>query len=231
MYFAAMQQYAIIVAGGKGSRMENDLPKQFLPLGNKPLMYYCIASFIATFSDIQIVIVSHKDYLQSVEKVLSLIESKHKMQVVVGGDSRYASVQNGLHCIPQNIEAIVYVHDAARPFINSVFLKQLQNDCLLNGNAVPAISIHESVRKIEGNSSAPIDREQLKVIQTPQVFKNSVLQKSFLQAEQALFTDEASVCEMHGEKIFLSDGLIQNIKITTPAQLKLAEWMIHDWKI
>jgi 2-C-methyl-D-erythritol 4-phosphate cytidylyltransferase len=223
-----MQQYAIIVAGGTGTRMKNALPKQFLPLHGKPLMYYCIDAFVKTFPDIKLILVLHKNYITNMHSVLQHFADRIDAQIVEGGDTRYQSVQHGLAVVPIDNESIVYVHDAARPFINETLLVRLQTHCIEKGNAIPGILINDSLRKANADgASQAIDRTNMYAVQTPQVFKSSILQKYFAAPYQAMFTDEATVCELQGEKIFVVDGLEQNIKITTPHQLEQAHWMMQ----
>jgi 2-C-methyl-D-erythritol 4-phosphate cytidylyltransferase len=227
-----MQQYAIIVAGGTGTRMNNAMPKQFLPLQNKPILYYSIHAFVRVFPDIHIVLVMHKDYIKNVHAILIQFKDRIDLQIVEGGTTRFDSVKNGLACVPDNEESIVYVHDAARPFINTQLLQSLQKDCIANGNAIPVMPINESVRmQTSATQSAAVDRSQLRLVQTPQVFKSIILKKAFLQNYQVAFTDEATVCELDGATIFLSKGIEENIKITTPNQLLLAERMMLTWEV
>jgi 2-C-methyl-D-erythritol 4-phosphate cytidylyltransferase len=225
-----MQQYAIIVAGGVGSRMNNALPKQFLPINNKPIFYYCIQAFITTFPDIELVLVVHADYIKNMHSVLQHFDDRINATIVAGGATRFESVQNGLASIPNLPNAIVYVHDAARPFIHSALLLRLQADCIIHGNAIPCITANESMRVVSHDVSCIIDRNILRIVQTPQVFKLSILKKAFLQPYQDAFTDDASVCEADGNIIFLSKGLDENIKITTPTQLQMADVFIKTWQ-
>ncbi len=225
-----MKQYAIIVAGGVGSRMQNALPKQFLPINGKPLLYYCIAAFVDTFPEIELVVVVHPNYFSFINEILQLFTERINVQIVPGGNTRYASVKNGLDVIPASeTEALVYVHDAARPFINKTFLLHLQKEAMQFGNAIPCIPIAESVRMVKENNeikSSPIDRGLLRIVQTPQVFFAKNIKKCFEMPYQDAFTDEATVCQLHGETIHMTEGLEDNIKIITPSQLIFAEWYL-----
>jgi 2-C-methyl-D-erythritol 4-phosphate cytidylyltransferase len=227
-----MQQYAIIVAGGTGSRMQQSVPKQFLLLHNKPVIYYSIHAFLQTFSAIQIIIVVHKDYQTELQQIIEKYFIDKKIWIAIGGQTRFHSVQNGLALISDSSDGIVYVHDAARPFITTTLLQQLQANCMAHGNAIPIIPIAESLRQVSiNNSNQSINRDEIKIVQTPQVFKAAIIKQGFTQAYQPQFTDEASVCEPFVGTIYLSAGIEQNIKITTPLQLQIAELWMQDWKI
>jgi 2-C-methyl-D-erythritol 4-phosphate cytidylyltransferase len=226
-----MQQYAIIVAGGTGSRMNNAMPKQFLPINDKPIFYYSILAFINTFPTIELVLVVHKDFIKNMHSVLQHFAERINVTIVEGGETRFESVKNGLATLPNNKEAIVYIHDAARPFITKKLLTQLQSDCIEYGNAIPCIVANESMRMVSENTSSIIDRNKLRIIQTPQVFRLPILKKAFLQSYQDSFTDDASVCEADGVTIYLSNGIDENIKITTPTHLEMAEWTMKNWRI
>jgi 2-C-methyl-D-erythritol 4-phosphate cytidylyltransferase len=227
-----MQQYAIIVAGGTGSRMQQSVPKQFLLLHNKPVIYYSIHAFLQTFSAIQIIIVVHKDYQTELQQIIEKYFIDKKIWIAIGGQTRFHSVQNGLALISDSPDGIVFVHDAARPFITTTLLQQLQANCNAHGNAIPIIPIAESLRQVSSdNTNQSINRDTIKIVQTPQVFKVAIIKQGFAQAYQPQFTDEASVCEQFVGTIYLSAGIEQNIKITTPLQLQIAELWMQDWKI
>jgi 2-C-methyl-D-erythritol 4-phosphate cytidylyltransferase len=226
-----MQQYAIIVAGGTGSRMNNAMPKQFLPIDGKPIFYYSMQAFITSFPDIQLVLVVHPDFIKNMHSVLQHFSERINVTIVAGGATRFESVKNGLAALPNIADAIVYIHDAARPFISKKLLQNLQEDCITYGNAIPCITVNESMRVTTQEASCMIDRSILRIIQTPQVFKLSILKKAFLQPFQDSFTDDASVIEADGIVVHLSNGIDENIKITTPAQLQMAEWMMKNWEV
>jgi 2-C-methyl-D-erythritol 4-phosphate cytidylyltransferase len=221
--------FVIIVAGGSGSRMNNAMPKQFLPILGKPMLYYCLHAFAIAFPDAEIIIVIRKDFIGALNGILQMFEPRLNIQITTGGQSRYESVQNGLALVPQQTNECVFVHDAARPFIHKSFLHQLYTDCTEKGNAIPVVPIAESLRKISPHGSEAVSRDEFKIVQTPQVFKADTIKNCFLQAPQDSFTDEATVCQLQGEPIHLSAGLSQNIKITTEDQLLLAEALLPAW--
>jgi len=219
-----MKKYAIIVAGGTGSRMKGDIPKQFMLLNGKPVIDYSIEAFYDYDPDLQIILVIHPEYIEF-WKHLCL---EHKMSVpckiVNGGETRFHSVKNGLECI--ETDGFVAIHDAARPMIDVGFVGQLFEEASVYGSAIPGIALNDTIRILEGNNSRQLDRTQLRAMQTPQVFKVSELKHAYLQAFQPLFTDDASVMQSAGYPLHLTEGRLENIKITLPKDIVVAELMM-----
>lgn len=214
----------VLVAGGVGARMQSDVPKQFLPLGNYPIFIHAIKKFHTTFPQGQIIVVCNAAYIEETQKLATLYIPTIKIEYIAGGTTRFHSVQNGLAKV---LTEIVMIHDAVRPFITTDFLLELVESCTQKGNAIPSIMINESVRIIEGNENTLIDRSNLRLIQTPQTFKTNLIQKAFEQDYQEKFTDDASVLENIGEKINLVNGLKWNFKITQPEDYSLAQLLIN----
>lgn len=213
-----MQKYAIIVAGGTGSRIGGDLPKQFLELQNKAIILYSI-DVLQQINDVQIIVVVHKDFIEYLNELLLTTNYKNIL-ITIGGETRYESVQKGLAVINNYTDADkVIVHDAARPFINKVFVENIFNAINNTNCVIPAIAIPDSIRQVTPNGNNAIDRDSIKIIQTPQGGTVANFKKAFDQSYVASFTDEASVCETINLNIELVDGLSENIKITTPQNL------------
>ena len=222
------QQYVIILAGGTGSRMKSDIPKQFIELQGAPIIIHSLKRFINYNLNIQIIICVHKNYKNHLENIFQKFNLETKnIQIVFGGDTRFQSVKNGLNLI-QDLDAVVGIHDSARPFVS---LKTIQNcfeTAAIKGNAIPCISINESLRKISNNINSSINRNEYKIIQTPQCFLVSKIKKAFEQEYNFVFTDDATVLETIGEKIVLVEGNQENIKITSPHDLLIAKALLHE---
>ena len=213
----------IIVAGGTGSRMNTELPKQLLEIHGKPVIVYSIEKFIFFTKDIQVIISLHADYFELFEK----IKSKYNLniQVVQGGETRYQSVKNALSVLNENV-TLVAVHDAARPLVSIQTIEKTFAAAKQQGAAIPVIDMNESLREVDENNSRAVDRTRFKVVQTPQCFKKDILVSAYNMPYNHLFTDDASVVEKNGHKIFLTEGNKENIKITYPQDLKLAEMLL-----
>jgi 2-C-methyl-D-erythritol 4-phosphate cytidylyltransferase len=216
-----MKKYAILVAGGSGSRMNTSIPKQFLLLNNKPLIYYTISTFFNTFNDIEIVLVLAEEHIDTGTSIISTYFQDKKITIAIGGNTRFDSVKNGLKQVIEN--SIVFVHDAVRCLVSADLITRSYHQTLEKGNAIPAIASKDSVRIVTGDTNKSIDRTTVKQIQTPQVFKSDILLPAFETAFQSFFTDEATVVEHFGHPIYLIEGEENNIKITHPIDLLIAE--------
>lgn len=216
-----MKKYAVIVAGGSGSRMKSDIPKQFLLLRERPILMHTLERFIEADDAIQIVLVLPGN---QVPYWLSLTK-KHSFylphRVVQGGATRFQSVKNGLSHIPYN--AIVAIHDGVRPFCAPEIINESFEQAILHGSAIVSVPSKDSLRVIENEKSRAVDRSAYRIVQTPQTFNSSLLKKAFETEESPLFTDDASVFEKAGHTIRLIEGDYRNIKITTPEDILLAE--------
>jgi len=215
----------IIVAGGSGSRMNNELPKQLIEINNKPVVVYSIEKFIQFNKNIQVIISLHENYFDLFEK----IKTQHNLeniQVVQGGDTRYQSVKNGLALLNENV-TIVGVHDAARPLVSLQTIEKTFADAKQFGAAIPVIDMNESLREVNDNNSKAVDRNKFKIVQTPQCFKKEILLNAYKMPHSPLFTDDASIVEKTGYKIFLTEGNRENIKITYPQDLSAAQMLLQ----
>lgn len=220
------QQYVIIVAGGIGSRMKSDRPKQFIELAGIPIIIHTIRTFLQYNSSMHIIIAVHKNYKAHLEGLIEKFELKSpNIHITFGGESRFASVKNGLMLI-DNENAIVGIHDAARPLVSQQTILNCYEAAAIKGNAIPCVSINQSMRKISNNINNSVNRNEYKLIQTPQCFLVSKIKKAFEQEYTPSFTDDATVLESIGETIILVEGNEENIKITSPHDLLIAGAML-----
>ena len=219
-----MKKHIIIVAGGKGLRMGGEIPKQFLPIGGKPVLMRTIEAFHLYDNTIHVVLVlpvSQQAYWRELCKKYSF-ELPH--EVADGGETRFHSVMNGLALVEG--EGLVGVHDGVRPFVSQEVITRCYAEAGTKKAVIPVIGVVETVRRLEGTDSVTVPRDQYKLVQTPQVFDVALLRRAYQQKYTEMFTDDASVVEALGEKVFLVEGNRENIKLTTPFDLKLAEMLI-----
>jgi 2-C-methyl-D-erythritol 4-phosphate cytidylyltransferase len=215
-----MNKYCIIVAGGSGTRMKSAIPKQFLELGDKPVLLHTLQHFINYDPSINIILVLPENEIKTWENIKERFSFTHPVTVTHGGKTRHQSVANGLSLVPNN--CIVAVHDAVRPLISKDLLQRCYQEAEKNGSAIPVISVNDSIRQITGEASKQVNRNDFVIVQTPQCFNSSTLKKAFDQPEDASFTDEASVLEKSGTPLHLVEGEKQNLKITNPEDLIIA---------
>ncbi|MCE9540540.1 MAG: 2-C-methyl-D-erythritol 4-phosphate cytidylyltransferase [Bacteroidetes bacterium] len=216
-----MKKHIIIVAGGSGKRMNTAIPKQFLELQGKPILMHSIEIFLKAIPTINIILVLPLPYRKQWKTLCKKYNFTIPFQLAEGGETRFNSVKNGLSLVPEN--AVVGIHDAARPLVNIQTILNTFETAELKGNASPAIQINESIRELKNNNNKGVDRSSYFIVQTPQCFQSSLIKKAFLQEYNQSFTDDASVLEAIGEKINLIEGNRENIKITTPQDLIVAE--------
>jgi len=221
-----MKKYAVIVAGGSGTRMGNVIPKQFLLLKGKPLLWYTIDSFLRAFEDIQIILVLPNDHFIKGEKITSQLNAENKIIIVAGGNTRFDSVKEGLKLVKE--KSVVFVHDGVRCLISVPLIKRCYTQALEKGSAIPAVAATDSIRILKNGSHEAKDRQQVRIIQTPQTFLSDILLAAFEREFDESFTDEATVVEASGKEIFLTEGEYDNIKITRPIDLLIAEKIIED---
>jgi len=219
-----MKKYAIIVAGGTGSRMKGDIPKQFMLLHGKPVIQYSIEAFHGYDASLKIILVIHPNYFGLWEKLCSVYPLNIETLIVAGGQTRFESVKNGLDLIMD--DGFVAVHDAARPVIDKHFIADLFSDAARFGSAIPGLEPTDTMRMIDGDHSHQLDRTLLRTIQTPQVFRISELKHAYQQPYKPIFTDDASVLQSTGYAVHLSNGKPGNIKITQAHDIALAEVLL-----
>jgi len=219
-----MKKTAIIVAGGTGQRMGTTLPKQFLEIEGKSILLHTVNQFVAAFADIDFVIVLPADYIQEGKDLIASSGLIQQVQFTAGGETRFQSVKKGLaHVSP---DAIVFVHDAVRCLLTPALIQSCYHQAVEKGSAIPAVSSTDTIRFTEGTKHHVVDRANVMMIQTPQTFNAALLIKAFEQAYQPAFTDEANVLEASGTEVYLIDGEYENIKITRPLDLAIAEYIL-----
>jgi 2-C-methyl-D-erythritol 4-phosphate cytidylyltransferase len=216
--------YAVIVAGGSGSRMGASLPKQFLDLCGRPVLYYSVRAFLDALPGVRIILVLPEQHMSLVQGVLEAFGHPVPLVTVPGGPTRYASVAAGLKEVPA--DGIVLVHDGARPLVPAELIQRCYEGAGMNGSAVPVIPVADSIRQMSGFDSRAVARENLRIVQTPQAFRASLLHQAFRQPYVPAFTDEASVVEWTGSRIHLVEGARSNLKITTKEDLVIAEALL-----
>lgn len=216
-----MRKIALIVAGGNGSRMNTDIPKQFLLLKNKPVLYYSIKAFLDAYEDMKVILVLPSDHIGKGQEIIDGYFDAAKFKITSGGRTRFHSVKNGLSLIEKE-DAIIFVHDGVRCLLSTDLIKECYQTALVLGSAVPAVSCTDSVRMVTNAGNKILDRKKIKLIQTPQTFHSKILLPAFAIDYKEKFTDEATVVEAFGLKVNLIEGEINNIKITKPEDLVMA---------
>ncbi len=219
-----MKKIALIVAAGAGSRMNSDLPKQFMLLRNKPVLYYSLKAFFDAYEKMKIILVLPEEHITKGQEIIDGYFDNSRIRLVVGGRTRFHSVQNGLALIEE--ESIIFVHDGVRCLLTADLVRRCYEAAVENGTAIPAIECADSVRVITASGNRIVNRSKLRLIQTPQTFHSKVLLPAFKIDYKPKFTDEATVVEAFGIKVNLIQGEVNNIKITTPADLLLAESLL-----
>lgn len=224
-----MKKYAIIVAAGSGSRMNSQIPKQFMLLKGKPILYYTLQAFLDSYEDLEVVLVLSDDYMDMGKEIIDGFFDSSRIRITIGGRTRFHSVQNGLALVEE--ESVIFVHDGVRCLVSQDLIRRCFDAALEFGTAIPGIECKDSMRLLveEGEEieNEALDRNRLRIIQTPQTFHSKLLLSAFLIDYKEKFTDEASVVEAFGMKLHLVEGEETNIKITTPVDLLLAEQLVQ----
>ena len=221
-----MEDYIIIVAGGKGLRMGSDIPKQFLPIGGKPVLMRTLERFREYSPTLQIILVLPKAQQEYWKELCQKHNFTVAYQLADGGETRFHSVQHGLALIPDDAEGVVGVHDGVRPFPSIEVIRNCYETAREKKAVIPVIPVVETVRQLEGATSFTVPRDDYRLVQTPQCFDIQLLKAANRQPYNDGFTDDASVVEAYGFDITLVEGNRENIKITTPYDLKIAEVLI-----
>ena len=219
-------EFTIIVAGGEGTRMQSDIPKQFLELNGFPVLMHTIKVFNNYSSDMTIILVLPKAEFDYWNTLCHEYQFDAPVILQEGGETRFHSVRNGLEKINKN--GLVAIHDAVRPLVDERIIYESFKLAETSGSAIASVNLIESLRKVEENSSCSVDRTKYKMIQTPQTFKVDEIKKAYKQQYETFFTDDASVAEKFGIEILLFDGDDRNIKITTKEDLIMAESLIKN---
>ena len=216
------ERYAIIASGGKGQRMGSDCPKQFLPIGGKPVLMRTIEAFTRTYPDIHIILVLPKAHMAYWQQLCRDYGFDLDVSVTEGGETRFHSVRNGLRLIPAGKECVVGIHDGVRPFISPEVIRRCYEAAFTHLAVIPALPSVESVRLGDIHDNAAEDRSRCWLVQTPQTFRADIIKRAYEAEYNEKFTDDASVVEATGQKITIVEGCRENIKITTPIDMKLA---------
>ena len=219
-----MKKYAVIVAGGSGQRMGTQVPKQFLLLHGKPVLWYTLDIFLRAYEDLDIILVVPEEHMETARTMINATGAPERIRMVAGGATRWHSVRNGLQPIRE--DAVIFVHDGVRCLLSTELVHNCYEQTLRLGSAIPVIDSKDSVRVMTGEDSTAIERSRVKLVQTPQTFLSSVLLPAYSMEYRESFTDEASVVEAYGGKVFLLNGEADNIKITTPIDLAIAERLL-----
>ena len=216
-----MKKHIIIVAGGKGLRMGGDIPKQFLPVCGKPVLMRTLEAFRSYDPSIHIVLVLPVSQQTYWKELCRMCRFELPHDIADGGETRFHSVMNGLALVEG--DGLVGVHDGVRPFVSQEVIARCYEEASRQKAVIPVVGVVETVRHLTDEGSETVPRDQYRLVQTPQVFDAALLRRAYQQEYTALFTDDASVVEALGEKVHLVEGNRENIKLTTPFDLKLAE--------
>lgn len=219
-----MKKFALIVAGGSGSRMNSDVPKQFIHLHQKPIMAYTINQFLA--AGCEIIIVLPKEHFSTFKNNILHHCDSQEMTLAEGGETRFHSVKNGLESIFE--AGLVAVHDAVRPFVSVELIKNSFKVAEERSNAIAAVALKDSIRLLTKSGSESKNRAEYQLIQTPQTFQTELLLDAYRHPYRSDFTDDASVFEHAGHQIHLIAGSYKNIKITTPEDLLVAKAFLDE---
>jgi len=241
-----MKKYAVIVAGGSGVRMGTAVPKQFLLLHGKPVLWYTLDTFLGAYEDLDIILVLSAEYLTAGRELADSTQAPRRIRIVAGGVTRYHSVSNGLQLIRE--ECVIFVHDGVRCLVSRELVHRCYEQALRLGSAIPVIDCRDSVRLLGAGGAVPggggvkpgdgtglaaaaseaMDRNRVKLVQTPQTFLSSVLLPAYDKGYQEKFTDEATVVEASGGRVHLLEGEDTNIKITMAPDLVVAEKIMEN---
>ena len=215
-----MKLYAVIVAGGSGKRMGTVIPKQFIELSGKPVLIHTIERFITYSDSIEIITVLPEDHIKFWSGLLERYSFTFPQTLVTGGRSRFFSVRNGLEYVDDH--GLVAIHDGVRPLVSIETIRRCFETAGKLGNAIPVISSSDTLRMVTETGNEPINRLNIKQVQTPQVFNAGIIKKAYQQDYRPEFTDDATVLEKTGEKINMVEGNRENIKVTNPEDLVIA---------
>lgn len=216
--------YAIIVAGGRGLRMGTDVPKQFLPVGGRPILMLTLERFHRWNEALHLILVLPADQHAYWQTLCKEYNFRVPYALANGGETRFESVKNGLRLIPDDADGLVAVHDGVRPFPSDDTLSRCFGEALQSGAAIPVTPVVETLRYVKDNRN--VLRSDYRLVQTPQTFSIALLKRAYLQPYSEAFTDDASVVEAMGVKVSMTEGNRENIKITTPFDLTIAEALI-----
>jgi 2-C-methyl-D-erythritol 4-phosphate cytidylyltransferase len=226
---STLKKFAVIVAAGNGLRMNSNVPKQFLLVNGKAVLWYTLNTFLRAYDDMQIILVLHEEYIETGKTIVHSLNAENRIVITIGGETRFHSVKNGLQFV--KYPSIVFVHDGVRCLVSEKLIHACYEETMKNGNAIPAIKSIDSLRMITNDGNKILDRNKVHIIQTPQTFSGEIIIKAFEKDYEGSFTDEATVVESAGVKINLIEGDTNNIKITQPADLVIAEKILDKYEV
>lgn len=206
--------------------MGSEVPKQFLLLNGRPILRYTIVAFLEAYADIKIILVLPAKHLDRGNELVSNLGLHNQVSITSGGATRFHSVKNGLHLV--NEPSIIFVHDGVRCLVTTELIRRCYEQAIEHGSAIPAVAPTDSLRLVDGTEHHVIDRTSVRMVQTPQTFTSEVLLPAFTQQYQPYFTDEATVVEAASNKIHLVEGDYDNIKITRPIDITIAERVLEQ---
>jgi 2-C-methyl-D-erythritol 4-phosphate cytidylyltransferase len=224
-----MEKYVLITAGGSGTRMGAEKPKQFIELAGKPILMHSFYPFLRFSASLHFVLALPEAHMDAWQQLCRQYRFFTQHQLVISGPTRFHSVKNGLRHVPD--DALVAIHDGVRPLVSPETISRVFHHAEKYGNAVPVITPGESVRIAEKAHSHSFPRSRVRLVQTPQCFHSSQIKKAYNQSYREEFTDDAGVLETQGERIFMVEGDKENIKITTPEDLRYAEALLASGQL
>ena len=220
------KEYALIVAGGKGTRIKTRLPKQFLELKGKPILLHTIEAFYRYSEKIEIILVLPEDDFEIWEGICKKFNFNKPLILQKGGETRFQSVKNGLHKIEG--PGLVAIHDGVRPLVSEDIIGASFHLAAVHQSAVAAVRLKDSIRMTDQDNTRAVDRSRFRLIQTPQTFDIALIKQAYEIKEDSSLTDDASIAEKSGHVISLFEGSYENIKITTPEDLIIAEALLNS---
>ncbi len=226
-----MRKYAVILAGGAGTRAGGEMPKQFHELLGIPMLWWSVRAFHRADPETRIVIVMHPGFWDDWDIIYrGLPEDDRRIPLILksGGRSRTESVQNGIMGLPDDPDTLIAVHDAARPMITPEMVNRIWDCAASHGSAVPCVEEVNSLRRKDGDDTFPVDRSGYLVVQTPQTFRADILHKAYARRQDSIFTDDASLVQQAGFPVRICGGIPENIKVTTPVDFRIAEVLLEN---
>lgn len=221
-----MRNFAVIVAGGSGTRMQSDRPKQFLSLSGRPILAHSVQAFLDALEAPVVIVVLPAAHVSEGRDLLTGLFPEADLRFVEGGETRFHSVQRGLALVEG--PGIVHVHDAVRCLVTPALIRRCETHARERGSAIPAVPVRDSMRLVGGEDTEVVDRDRLRAVQTPQSFRSEWILAAFGQSYDPSFTDEATVAERHGLRVDLVEGEETNIKVTFPLDLFVAERILAE---
>lgn len=223
------KEYALIVAGGKGTRMKTKVPKQFIEILGLPILMHTINAFFRYDEKITVILVLPEDDFETWQQLCQKHQFNKPVLLQKGGDSRFQSVRNGLELIQE--DGLVAIHDGVRPLVSEDIIGASFRLAAVHQSAVAAVRLKESIRITDQDNTKAVDRSKFRLIQTPQTFNTTLIKQAYQQKEDSSLTDDASVAERAGHVISLFEGSYENIKVTTPEDLVIAEALMKSYQL